>query len=137
MNSVFCGPIAARTGKGKPSMSSRSSHTMKENCRNHIRTLIRALEPDIVIAQGDGPRDGLRALFRDHHENVDSWDNGKTRGHRSVELVKGRVEGGRPALFLLTGHPAYYPGLAWKKGRLPEELRRGLTRVREEYAGSA
>lgn len=137
MNSVFCGPIAARTGKGKPSMSSRSSHTMKENCLNHIRTLIHALEPDIVIAQGNGPRDGLRGLLCDPVDVIGVWKNEKQgKGHRSAKLVGGRVEGGRPALFLMTGHPAYYPGFAWKRGKLPDELKRGLTRVRKEYAGS-
>lgn len=138
VNSVFCGPLAARTRKGKPSMNSRSSHTMKENCRKHLRRLLQALRPDIVIAQGDGPRDGLCALLSDGHERVGWWENRKSgRGHRTVELVKGQIEGGQPALFLLTGHPAYYPGFAWKKGRLPEELKRGLGRVREEYAGPA
>lgn len=136
VNSVFCGPLAARTGKGKPSMSSRSSHTMKGNCRNHIERLIQALRPDIVIAQGNGPKDGLRGLLRDGVD-VGCWKNEKSgRGRRSVELMKGRVEGGQTALFLLTGHPAYYPGFSWKRGKLPEELKRGLTRVREEYTAS-
>lgn len=137
VNSVFCGPIAARTASGEPLMRSRSSPTMKRNCRKHIRRLILALEPDIVIAQGNGPRDGLRRLLHDRVV-IDSWTNGKEgQGHRSVELVSGQVEGGRPALFLLTGHPAFYPGFARKSGKLPDELERGLARAREEYTGMA
>lgn len=138
VNSVLCGPSAARTAKGKPSAKSLSSFEMRTQCQKHTRRIIQTLEPDIVIAQGGWPSTSVKDLLVDPQQVGDRWKNQMTgRQRREVELWRGSIEGGKPLLALLTSHPANYPRFAWKTGRLPDELSLGIQRTREEHAKMA
>lgn len=133
VNSVFCGPPPARALSGRPLMSSRSSSTMKENCRKHIRRLIQALEPDIVIAQGVKAPAAVCRSFGPR--TVRSWAV-ETRP-TSVEVAEGEI-GLQRVWFLFTYHPGYYRrfGFDWKGGcSMPDELAGALDFVRDRYAG--
>lgn len=133
VNSVFCGPPPARAPSGEPLMSSRSSPTMKKNCRQHIRRLIQVLEPDIVIAQGVKAPEAVCRSFAP--KTVRSWAV-ETRP-TSVEVAEGKI-GLRRVWFLFTYHPGYYRrfGFDWKGGcSMPEELKGAFDFVRDRYAG--
>lgn len=137
VNSVLCGPPPARNAKDKdkPLAISRSTGTMRTQCQQHTKRIIRELEPDIVIAQGEWPRDSVRGLLVDPQQIGDRWANQMSgQQHRWVELWRGSIEGGKPLLALLTSHPANYPGFRWKTGGLPDELNLGIQRTREAHA---
>ena len=103
---------------------------MEKNCASHTKAIIQALEPDIIIAQGNNPRHSLRKLFDPCI--VETYCNEMPGPQfRSVEI--GQHE---EFLFLLTAHPANYPGFAWKRGCLPDELKKAFKRAREIYAGT-
>ena len=101
---------------------------MEKNCASHTKAIIQALEPDIIIAQGNNPSHSLRKLF--DPINVETYDNGRT-GHSSRSVEIGQRE---EFLFLLTAHPANCPGFGWKAGYLPDELKKAFKRAREIYA---
>lgn len=131
VNAVLCGP-PERAG-----MTSVSSETMVVNCRKHTGRVMQELDPDVVIVQGNDARESVRASIVGA-ERVDLWTNQREKQpHRWVELVRARIGGEKQALFLLTSHPAHYPGLRWKQGQLPEELADAIARTRDEYAAQA
>ena len=106
---------------------------MEKNCASHTKAIIQALEPDIIIVQGKKPCQSMCRLFSlDRVESVESYDNrGTGWPYRSVKIGQ-REE----FLFLLTAHPANYPGFGWKTGYLPDELKKAFERAREIYAGT-
>ncbi len=125
-NSVRCRPCSNYA-------ASKSTPVMKQNCESHTKAIIQELEPDIIIAQGSHPRESICRLFS---FNVKKYDNGRSgRSFRSVEIGQGRIRQGQEVLFLLTAHPAHYPGFGWKKGYLPNELNKAFKRAKEIYSG--
>ena len=122
-NSVRCNPYSEKA-------NSRVTRTMQQNCEHHTEAIIQALEPDIIIVQGKKPRQSMCRLF--NLDSVESYDNrGTGWPYRSVKIGQ-REE----FLFLLTAHPANYPGFGWKAGYLPDELKKAFERAREIYAGT-
>ena len=125
-NSVRCRPV---TGEA----ASKVTNIMKQNCSSHTKAIIQELEPDIIIAQGDHPRESICRLFSP--KIVKKYDNGRADLFRSVEIGQGRIRQGQEVLFLLTAHPANYPGFGYKTGYLPEELKRAFKKAKEIYSG--
>ena len=109
---------------------------MEKNCASHTKAIIQALEPDIIIAQGTNPRNSMCELF-DIDLDVETYCNGRTgRSSRSVDIAKKEIGADKQVLFLLTAHPARYPGFGWKAGYLPAELKKAFERAREIYSGT-
>ena len=107
----------------------RATKKMEKNCAHHTKAIIQALEPDIIIAQGNPPRDSMCKLF--DLGNKEKYHNGRPgRSSRSVEICQGKI-GDKKVLFLLTAHPARYPGFSWKKGHLPDELKKAFDLAKE------
>ena len=126
-NSVRCRPCSGYA-------ASKSTSVMKKNCESHTEKIIQALEPDIIIAQGDNPRKSMCRLFSPRI--VAKYDNGRSgRSFRSAKIGQGRIRQGQEVLFLLTAHPANYSGFGWKKGYLPYELQKIFAQAREIYSG--
>ena len=125
-NAVRCSPCSK-------SARAKSTSIMMRNCEPHTKAIIQALEPDIIIAQGKHPRNSMCKLFNLDIE--EKYDNGRTGpSYRSVEIAKKEIGADKQALFLLTGHPAHYPFFRWKKGHLPDELKKAFARAREIYS---
>lgn len=136
VNAVLCGP------PGDAGMTSVSSGTMTANCEKHARSVIRALEPDIVIAQGQNPQRICRSLST---KGVARWEvKKKPAGSRPALPKRNRVAavhrgdtGGRRVWFVLTAHPSHYSrkGIRfWSSCAMPEELTMAFATVREQYA---
>lgn len=125
-NSVRCRPRSN-------SAASQSTSEMKRNCASHTQAIIKALEPDIIIAQGAYPREGLHNLFSPNIVNTKN-NIGRYKQYRSAEIGQAEIQG-KKCLFLLTSHPAHYPGFSWKKGYLPDELKEIFAQAREIYSG--
>ena len=119
-NAVRCCPYSENA-------SSKSTPTMKRNCEHHTKAIIQALEPDIIIAQGRHPCDSMCKLF--DLDIVERYRNERTGRASEIGTDK-------QALFLLTGHPARYPGFGWRSGYLPDELEKAFERARKIYAGT-
>ena len=131
-NSVRCSP---RPDLWARPADSQSTSKMKENCATHTKAIIQALEPDIIIAQGANPRNSMCRLF--DPDIVGRYHNGRIgRSFRSVEIEKKEIGADKQVLFLLTAHPARYPGFGWKAGYLPDELKKAFERAREIYSGT-
>lgn len=142
VNAVLCGP------PGEAGMTSVSNETMRSNCEKHTRSVIRALEPDIVVAQGQNPQRICRSLST---EGIGRWAVRKKPAGTSVAQLPKRSRvaavsrgevGGRSVLFVLTAHPSHYSrkGIRyWSSCAMPEELIMAFDAVRERYAaiGSA
>ena len=124
-NSVRCRPRSN-------SAASQSTSEMKRNCASHTQAIIKALEPDIIIAQGAYPREGLHNLFSPNIVNTKN-NIGRYKQYRSAEIGQAEIQG-KKCLFLLTAHPAHYPGFSWKKGYLPYELKEIFAQAREIYS---
>lgn len=133
VNSVLCGRPAA----GDDSTASVATPEMKINCRRQGERIIRALDPDIVIAQGlKHPRDLCRSFMS---ESVRRWpDKG------SPEVARGRI-GGRPVWFLLTSHPGWYTRTFASDRQcrfvntddMASELKEAIQMVRDQYSEGA
>ena len=120
-NSVRCRPI---TGKAE----SKTTNIMKQNCSSHTRAIIKALEPDIIIAQGrrqnpqiETPCKIICTLF-----TPDIKKKYYCKGRSPVEIGQG--EG---ILFLLTAHPRHHIPQRY----MPEELEKALERAKKIYSG--
>ena len=125
-NSVRCRPRSN-------SAASQATSEMKHNCASHTQAIIQALEPDIIIAQGAYPREGLRVLFKPcilHEMN----NKRSYKLYRSAEIGQAEIQG-KKCLFLLTAHPARYPGFRWREGCLPYEVKGIFAQARELYSG--
>lgn len=146
-NAVFCGAPAKEGRKNRKKMDSNVSETMKRNCRQHLRKMLLAFEPDIVIAQGKGhPRRvctafGCRIVKRWASKTLPTWAVGRKppKRNRRSEVAEGEI-GGRPVSFLITTHPSNYARLGlpfWKHdaGAMPDELTGAFDFVRDRYAG--
>ena len=120
-NSVRCRPFAT-------SMSSGTTAKMKANCETHTKALIDALSPDIIITQGAHPGRSIVNLV--DSEIVFEFDNGMASRQRRTATIRQ----GAGILCLLTAHPAYHPGFAYKSGRLPLYLSDAIERVRAIYS---
>ncbi len=126
-NSVRCRPRSN-------SAASQATSEMKRNCASHTWEIIQALEPDIIIAQGAYPREGLRGLFSPCILNEMNNTRKGYKQYRSAEIGQAEVQG-KKCLFLLTAHPARYPGFCWKEGYLPYEVKGIFAQARELYSG--
>ena len=120
-NSVRCRPQSSNATSG-------STSTMTEKCQSHTRAIVEVLRPDIVVTQGlVFPTKQIMGLF--NPGIVCRTDNGRQgRQKRWAEVRKGNG-----IIFLLTAHPARYPGFAPKNGRLPCHLRNAIQVVRNLY----
>ena len=118
-NSVRCRPRFHKA-------DSRSTPVMKQNCESHTHAIIQKLDPNIIIAQGDNPRNSMRRLF--NPEIVERY-----RGYGT----SAEIRQSKDCLFLLTAHPAFYSrrGFNWKNGYLPEGLKEAFAQAREIYSG--
>ena len=118
-NSVRCRPKASGA-------ETRSTPTMAQHCRRHTQLIIDELKPDVIVTQGSKfPRAQIMDLFEP--DIVCRMDSGSQRKQkRWAEVRKGNG-----IIFLLTAHPARYPGFAPKKGHLPCHLRNAIQAVRD------
>lgn len=136
VNAVLCGP------PGEAGMTSVSSATMRSNCEKHTKSVIRTLEPDIVVAQGQNPQRICRSLST---TAIGRWAvKRKPAGTRPASLPKrnrvaavhrGNV-GGKPVWFVLTAHPSHYSrkGIRfWSSCSMPDELTMAFRTVRDQY----
>ena len=130
VNAVFCGPLAEQRKKDKEGKKdSIVSGVMKTNCQRHLQTILLALEPDIVIAQGKGhPQRVCMPFVSNRVEHVP--------GLVKTDVRQGEV-GGKPAWFVVTGHPAarqyLYPPV-WDRVDMPPELTAAVELVRDRFS---
>ena len=120
-NSVRCRPKASGA-------ETRSTPKMSQHCRRHTQSIIDELKPDIIVTQGRKfPREQIMDIFEP--DIVCRTDSGSQRKQkRWAEVRKGNG-----IIFLLTAHPARYPGFKYKTGHLPCHLRNAIQEVRNLY----
>ncbi len=107
-----------------PTMTTRPTRAMIENCALHLAVEIRLLRPHLIITQGRHPRKTLLRYFEgDARLKAEFGSRGK-----AALYATGRV------LLLVTPHPARLSGFKWKKEVLPPFLRKALTHTRRYLA---
>lgn len=132
VNAVLCG----RPAPEGTSTASVATREMKINCRKQGERIVRALDPDIVIAQGLNHARNLCRSFMSG--SVHQWpDKG------SPEVARGQINR-RSAWFLLTSHPGWYTrtfaGPRQCRFRntddMASELKEAIQMVRDEFSGA-
>jgi uracil-DNA glycosylase len=101
-------------------MDSGSTTTMIVNCASHLRAEIDALIPDLIITQGDHPRNAVSRLLGPLRSVADFAD----------EAGRSEIRAAGSRLVVTTPHPARLTGLGWKSGGLPAFLDAAIRRAR-------
>ena len=118
-NSVRCRPRPKNARSG-------STSTMAQRCQRHTESIVDELKPDIIVTQGSKFSYQQIVNLFNLKDLPRTGNGGQRQQKRWVEV--GKRNG---IIFLLTAHPANYPGFAWKSGRLPCHLRNAIQAVRD------
>ena len=91
------------------------------NCSAHLEREISILKPDIIITQGDHPKQTIRRIFpvneKEMHFGVVSlWKN------------EGKI-------ILATPHPARLKGMAYRRGKMPKYFYEAIDEVKQFFWG--
>ncbi|MCX6227091.1 MAG: uracil-DNA glycosylase family protein [Bacteroidia bacterium] len=107
--------------------TTHATQKMKTNCSIHLESEIQSLKPDIIITQGDHPRDTVLNLLK---PNLIQQFHTTGSGKASLYITANNV------IVLVTPHPARLSGMEWRNGKMPAYFYSAIAETRKKFIES-